>query len=152
PLQFEDFMIKVMIGEDAYGHRHTEEAVLVWNSDRAQPDEPLGRPELDVTWIEGTREMERARLTFAAAPERTATIPPLRTVYLSAGSGYSYDGEWGHGVYQGPLVVQGLVQPIGDPPARRDLSGLNDTLCRFELDGGEVGYGLHENMVLGAHL
>ena len=28
---------------------------------------------------------------------------------------------------------------------------INETLCRFELDTGEVGYGMHENMLIGIH-
>jgi hypothetical protein len=71
---------------------------------------------------------------------------------MNAGSGYVYDGTWGHGVYQGDLVVEGLTHDVGDAGRRRELCGLNETLCRFELDDGRVGYGLHENMVLGAHL
>ena len=76
---------------------------------------------------------------------------PLRTIYLNTGSGYRYDGEWGHGVYQGDLEVEGMVHEIGSPTARLDIAGLNETLCRFDLDTGEVGWGMHENMVIGAH-
>ena len=37
---------------------------------------------------------------------------------------------------------------MNDPSAVRD----NPALSRFELDTGEVGYGLHENMVVGTYL
>jgi hypothetical protein len=80
------------------------------------------------------------------------TNTPLRTVYLQAGSGYIYDGTWGHGVYQGEdPKVEGLVTPIGAPTERRDIAALCETLCRFETDTGEVGYGMHENMCMGTH-
>ena len=61
------------------------------------------------------------------------------------------DGTWGHGVYQGPLKVEGLVHDLADPEERRKYAVLNETLCRFELDTGEVGYGMHENMLVGIY-
>jgi hypothetical protein len=41
---------------------------------------------------------------------------------------------------------------VSTAEARAEWSGLNETLARFELDTGEVGYGLHENMVVGTYL
>jgi hypothetical protein len=76
---------------------------------------------------------------------------PLRTLYLAAGSGYVNDGQWGHGVYQGPLKVEGIVHDLSDPEVRRRFAILNETLCRFELETGEVGYGMHENMLIGVY-
>ena len=54
-------------------------------------------------------------------------------------------------MYQGPLVVQGLTHHLGSPTERLSLSFLNETLSRFETDDGRVGYGMHENLVVGAH-
>ena len=34
---------------------------------------------------------------------------------------------------------------------RRKYAILNETLCRFELSTGEVGYGMHENMLVGIY-
>jgi hypothetical protein len=34
---------------------------------------------------------------------------------------------------------------------RTQYAFLNETLCRFELDTGEVAYGMHENMCLGVY-
>ena len=76
---------------------------------------------------------------------------PLRTLYLAAGSGYVQDGVWGHGYYQGPLKVEGIVHDLSDPEVRRRYAILNETLSRFELHTGEVGYGMHENMLIGIY-
>ena len=40
---------------------------------------------------------------------------------------------------------------LRDPEERRKYAYLNETLCRFETDNGEVGYGMHENMLIGIH-
>lgn len=153
PMQFDDFMLKVMVDEDADGNRLVEEAVKIYNSGDPRPTEQLGRAELTMEFLSGTREMARAEVAVdppGASPIRVVNTP-LRTVYLKAGSGYLYDGTWGHGVYQGDLKVEGLVHDVGAPTERLDLAFLNETLCRFELDTGEVGYGMHENMLIGTH-
>ena len=81
----------------------------------------------------------------------TVRNTPLRTLYLAAGSGYVNLDGWGHGVYQGPLKVEGVVHDLADPEARRKVAILNETLCRFETSTGEVGYGMHENMLVGIY-
>ena len=106
-----------------------------------------------IDYLPGTREMRGATVTMADVDGSTITVrnTPLRTLYLAAGSGYVYDGQWGHGVYQGPLKVEGLVHDLSDPETRRKYAILNETLCRFELGTGEVGYGMHENMLMGIY-
>ena len=55
-------------------------------------------------------------------------------------------------MYQGPLKVEGIVHDLQRPGGRGgSYAILNETLCRFELDTGEVGYGMHENMLVGIH-
>jgi len=54
-------------------------------------------------------------------------------------------------VYQGELKVEGLVHDLSDPEERRKYAYLNEVLCRFETDTGEVGYGMHENMLIGVY-
>jgi hypothetical protein len=151
PMQFHDHMLKVQIDEDARGNRMVEEAVKIWNIGIDREMQLLGRPEVHVDFISGTREMERAEVTFGGGGPKVVNTP-LRTVYLFAGSGYMFDGTWGHGVWQGPEPkVEGLVHEIGGPTERRAIAGLNETLCRFETDTGDVGYGMHENLILGTH-
>ena len=154
-MQFDDHMLKVQIDQDADGHRIVEESMRVWNLDQDRPVEHLGRPEVDIDYLSGhARDAQRHG---HACPTPTGkpiivTNTPLRTLYLAAGSGYvNVDGKWGHGVYQGPLEVEGLVHDLSDPEVRRRYAVLNETLCRFELDTGEVGYGMHENMLIGVY-
>jgi hypothetical protein len=154
PMQFDDHMLKVQIDQDADGHRIVEEAARVWNIEHDKPIEELGRPEIDITYLSGTREMQSAvvRTTDPEGKPIVVTNTPLRTLYLAAGSGYvNVDGKWGHGMYQGPLKVEGVVHDLSDPETRRRYAILNETLCRFELATGEVGYGMHENLFRGIH-
>ena len=154
PMQFDDHMLKVQIDQDADGHRIVEEAARVWNLDQNKPIEELGRPEIDITYLSGTREMQSAvvRTTDPEGKPIVVTNTPLRTLYLAAGSGYvNVDGKWGHGMYQGPHKVEGIVHDLSDPETRRRYAILNETLCRFELATGEVGYGMHENLFRGIH-
>lgn len=153
PMQFDDHMVKVQIDQDAHGHRHVEESMLVWNSELGRELVHLGRPEIAITYRSGTREMAQAVVTVPMpdGTELVVTNTPLRTLYLAAGSGYVPDAEWGHGTYQGELVVQGVVHDLHDPEVRRRYAILNETLCRFETNTGLVGYGMHENMLVGLH-
>ena len=153
PMQFDDHMVKIQIDQDADGDRLVEESARVWNLGTDAPVEHLGRPEVAIDYLPGTREMRGATVT-TTAPDGTpivVTNTPLRTLYLAAGSGYVNDGTWGHGVYQGPLKVEGLVHDLSDPEVRRRFAILNETLCRFERATGEVGYGMHENMLIGVY-
>ena len=153
PMQFDDHMLKIQVDQDAEGNRHVEESMRVWNTGLDRPVEHLGRPEIVSTYHSGTREISSAVVTTtdpAGAPIVVRTTP-LRTLYLAAGSGYVPDGTWGHGYYQGPLKVEGLVHDLSDPEVRRRYAILNETLSRFELADGQVGYGMHENMLIGIH-
>ena len=153
PMQFEDFMIKVFFEEDADGKRLIEEAVKVHNLGIDKEPEILGTPRHAFTYKSGTRELEKAVIRFAhpSGQELSVASVPLRTVYLAAGSGYLPAPDWGHGTYRGPLAVEGLTYDIGDPAVRKQYSLLNETLCRFELSTGEIGWGMHENMCLGIY-
>ena len=106
-----------------------------------------------IDYLPGTREMRGATVTVPDGEGTKITVrnTPLRTLYLAAGSGYVNLDGWGHGVYQGPLEVEGLVHDLSDPETRRNYAILNETLCRFETDTGDVGYGMHENMLVGIH-
>lgn len=151
PAQFDDYMMKFFIQENSEGVRTHEEAARVWNLDKNRPIESLGRPEHNFTYISGTRELEKAVISFTSpsGEPMTMTNTPQRTVYLSFGSGYGRDPEWIHGQYHGDLVVQGLQADVSTQAARSKLAGLNETLCRFELSTGEVGWGMHENSCRG---
>ena len=153
PMQFADHMLKVQIDQDADGNRFVEESMRVWNTDLDRPIEHLGRPEVDIDYISGTREIANATITVPhpTADPIVVKTTPLRTLYLAAGSGYIPDGTWGHGYYQGPLKVEGVSHDLSTPEARRQYAYLNETLSRFELSTGEVGYGMHENILMGIY-
>jgi hypothetical protein len=153
PMQFDDHMLKIQIDQDADGHRHLEESMRVWNLDQNRPIDHMGKPEIDIDYISGTREMHRAtvRTSDPSGAPIVVTNTPLRTLYLAAGSGYVPDGTWGHGYYQGALKVEGIVHDLSAPETRRKYARLNETLCRFETATGEVGYGMHENMLMGVY-
>jgi hypothetical protein len=153
PMQFDDHMIKVQVDQDQDGNRHVEESMRVWNSDLDKAPEDLGRPEIDITYLSGTREMASAVTTVPVPGGEPIVVTgtPLRTLYLAAGSGYAPDEEWGHGYYQGPLKVQGVEHDFSSPDQRRRYALLNETLSRFETSTGEVGYGMHENMLMGIY-
>ena len=153
PMQFADHMLKVQIDQDADGNRFVEESMRVWNTDLDRPIEHLGRPEVDIDYISGTREIADATITVPhpTADPIVVKTTPLRTLYLAAGSGYIPDGTWGHGYYQGPLKVEGVSHDLSTPEARRQYAYLNETLSRFELSTGEVGYGMHENILMGIY-
>ena len=154
PMQFDDFLIKVQFDELYDGTRFVEEAVKVHNAGSGLPDEHLGRPSIDITYIPGTREIDNAVVTLTKpdGTTRSVTSTPLRTLFLKAGTGYQPHDGWGHGWYQGPLKVEGMEFDLSTPASRAQWAGLNETLARFELDTGEIGYGLHENMVMGTYL
>jgi len=153
PMQFDDFLLKVFFEEDADGNRLIEESTKIYNHGSGRPEEPMGTPRHEMRFISGTREIERAVIRFdhPSGEEISVATTPLRTVYLAAGSGYLPSADWSHGMYQGELVVQGLTWDIGDPAVRKQISLLNETLCRFELSTGEVGYGMHENLLVGIY-
>ncbi|MEE8581934.1 MAG: hypothetical protein V3T33_10135 [Myxococcota bacterium] len=153
PMQFDDYMIKVFFEEDAEGKRLMEEATRVYNIGMDKENEVLGTPRHQFTYRSRTRELEKAVITFSrpAGEELSVTNTPLRTVYLAAGSGYVPSADWGHGMYQGELAVQGLTYDLADPAVRKQISLLNETLCRFDLSTGEVGYGMHENLCIGVY-
>ena len=150
PMQFDDYLLKVFIEEDAEGNRVLEEATKVYNFGIDKPSESFGSPTHKMRYHSGTREISGAEIGFTDDP-LTITNVPLRTVNLGMGSGYVPNDHWGHGRYQGELVVEGLDFDISTPQVRAKTFGLNETLCRFEASNGDVGYGMHENFVTGVY-
>jgi hypothetical protein len=150
PMQFDDYSILYIVQEWADGERIMEEAVRIWN-DPDRPVEQLGRPDHRHTFRPGTREVAEGVLAFPDAPGGgfDVSITHLLHAHIGIGTGYGFDADWRHGMWQGPLVVQGLTL---DTEADRDrFFGIVDCVARFETSTGDVGYGLHEFMFLGPH-
>ncbi|MBB82976.1 MAG: hypothetical protein CL931_04105 [Deltaproteobacteria bacterium] len=150
PMQFEDYMIKTFIEEGPDGERQMEEGIKVWNYGIDKPNEILGSPNHKMRYHSGTREVAGATIGYANSDLTVENIP-LRTVNLGMGSGYINTDGWGHGVYQGKEKVEGVKYDVSTPAKRAEVFGLNETLCRFEASNGDVGYGMHENFIVGIY-
>jgi hypothetical protein len=146
--QFDDFSIVYMVQEERDGSRVLEEAVRVWN-DPARPAEHLGRPEHTLSFVPGTRTVSSAVLDLG--PVGKVEVTPGLAVYLGIGTGYGREPDWVHGMYQGPQRVEGLSVDLSDAAVQARKTGVVDTVGRFELPDGTVGYGLWEYAVGGPH-
>jgi hypothetical protein len=144
PMQFPNFSLLYIVNETDSGERVLEEAVRIW-PDPERPPEHLGRPEHEHTLEPGTRRIAHSLLRFPHAPggELSVRVTPLIDAYIAVGTGYGIDLDWRHGMYQGPLKVEGFVRPVAEIASFGQYA-LVDQLARFETNHGEVGYGLHE--------
>jgi hypothetical protein len=150
PMQFRDYSIMYICQESGAGERALEEAVRIPALGRPGQPEQLGRPEFDFEFVSGTRRVKRARLHLMEPSGRKLEIAvtPLLPMYVGVGTGYGFDADWRHGMYQGALKVEGFSLDTRDPANKARLFGLVDNVARFELDG-DVGYGLFEYMLMG---
>ncbi|MFL2935122.1 MAG: hypothetical protein ACJZ7Z_00200 [Myxococcota bacterium] len=154
PIQTEEgSLYKLFAEEDQDGNRHVEESAHVQTFESGGEIRTMGSPRFHFDYISGTRELKGARVELEDADGQPLEIvcTPLRTVYLAAGSGYIPNPDWSHGMYQGELKVEGKTFDISTPEARAALGPLYETLSRYELSTGEVGYGLLENLVVGTY-
>jgi hypothetical protein len=101
-------------------------------------------------FLPGTRVFNGGRLSFRDPQNREhgVTVRPLGLVWHMFGGGYG--PPWRHGVYQGPLAVEGEVWDLSTDEAVRRVSGLDETLCAFEMDG-QTGYGPFEFACFGTY-
>jgi hypothetical protein len=152
PMQFPDFSILYIVQEETDGRRVLEEAVRVWPESTGRAPEHLGVPSHDIEWASGTRVAKRATLHFTEPGGRPLDVhvDVLLPLYLGLGTGYGTDADWRHGMYQGPLVVQGRTWDLHDPATQLPLFSVVEHLSRFEVDGN-VGYGLFELACIGPH-
>ena len=95
--------------------------------------------------------IESSVLRFPQAPGRPLEVraKPMLTAYIAVGTGYGMEQDWRHGMYQGDLVVQGLVKEVEEIAAFGQY-GVVDHVARFDASDGAVGYGLHEHGFWGA--
>jgi hypothetical protein len=150
PLQFSDHSYLIITQEDHDGSRILEEAVRVWNDGRL---DQLGRPSHDIEFVPGTRAPKAATLSMRE-PDGTPLEIHIETVlpcYLSVGSGYGPDPEWRHGMWQGPLKVEGRTWDLTSPEVRKSLIGFAEYSARAETSTGARGYGMFEFACVGPH-
>ena len=152
PMQFDDRSLYFITQERPDGSRIIEEAVQVPSFAAGGRDAsdlvPLGLAHHELTFAPGTRTVTSARLHLG---ELAVTVTPLLPLYVGMGTGYGFDPDWRHGMYQGPLVVQGKEWDLTTETGRANLWGLVDAVARFELPDGTVGHGLFEYLVLGPY-
>jgi len=148
PMQFDDFSILYICNENDDGTRPLEEAVRIW-ADPARQPEWLGRPEHAHVVQPGTKMVTSSVLSFPHAPGGgfDVHVEHLTHCYITIGTGYGMEPDWRHGMWQGPLVVQ------GDDRSMAELDGWGwigvvDHAARFRI-GDTVGHGLHEHGFFG---
>lgn len=152
PMQFKDYAILYILQEEPDGKRPMEEAFRIW-VDPAREPEWLGRPECEHTLVPGTRMIEApSKISFPHAPGGgfDVSVTPLTHAFIAVGTGYGMDADWRHGMYQGPLVVQGKDWTM-EELASWGWFGVVDHVARFQTSTGDVGYGLHEHGFFGAY-
>jgi hypothetical protein len=152
PIRFEDHTLLVMIQERRDGTRVLEEAIRVWPASAGRAVEWLGRPDHRLTFEPGTRRATGGTIhvTEPDGTPVTIAVEPLVPVHVGIGTGYGYDADWRHGMWQGPLKVEGFHLDTTTPEGAQRLFGIVDASARFTY-GDHVGYGLFETMVIGPH-
>ena len=152
PMRFPERSLYFITQERPDGSRILEEAAEVRSFAAGGRDGddpvPLGTPEHELTFTPGTRTVESAVLRLG---DLAVTVTPLLALHVGIGTGYGFDQDWRHGMYQGPLVVQGKEFDLTDDTQRANLWGLVDAVGRFELPDGTTGHGLFEYFVLGPY-
>jgi|DEB0MinimDraft_10_1074344.scaffolds.fasta_scaffold01330_13 hypothetical protein len=149
PVDFGDHSIIYMCHERADGVRPLEEAVRVWQDPARLPDW-LGRPSWEHDMISGTRLLSGSRITFPDAPEGpfTMQVRPLLTNFISIGTGYGFEDDWRHGMWQGEEeVVQALTYNVDDIRGLAQY-GVVDSVGEFRYND-QTGYGLYEHGFFG---
>jgi len=148
PMQFDDHSILYLLNEENDGTIRLYDARRIWN-DPARPIDDLGQVVYDHHLEPGTRMMTGSTIHFPDAPGGAIAIEcePLLHAFIAIGTGYGVEQDWRHGMWQGPLVVQGKhwktaeIAPIGQ-------FTIVDHVARFTYEG-RVGYGLYEHMFIG---
>ena len=150
PFDMGDHAVYVIWQSDGGPDLVLSEAVRVF-ADPQRPDERLGVPSVDLRFVPGTRLVDRATLRCRTTDgtETTFEVEPLLALHVGIGTGYGFDADWRHGMYQGDLVVQGLEHDLSTEEGRAAMFGIVDHAARYTDDQGRTGYGLFEHLVLG---
>jgi len=153
PIQLDDGLLKFFVEADMHGNRTIEESVRIPSLEAGGEPQLMGSPEFEYRYRSGSREIEGVTVKVDDPDGKPLTIEatPLRTLYLAAGSGYIPQPDWTLGMYQGELKVEGLSYDLSTPEARAQYGPLYETLSRYELSNGQVGYGLLENLCVGTY-
>jgi hypothetical protein len=148
-LKFDEYAIVLMAQEEADGHRVHNDAVRVWGDGRL---EQLGWPEVDISYLPGTRQPEHATLRLRTNREPlTVEVDMLTNIALHVGGGYGSDPDGRHGEWHGPGWITGKTYDLNEPDIRARIPlGVVDHACRATCGGAE-GWGVFEHGTVGRH-
>jgi len=151
PVQFDDVCTHFDVNEDAEGRRwHAAGMVATTGAFDEGTVEHVAGVDHRVLWQPGTRRARAAEVTLR--PHRGAplviALEPVLTFQMR-GLGY-LDPEWGHGLWKGPELVDGVAWTLADldPMDPRHLHV--QQLCRARC-GEREGLGVLEQLVIGPH-
>lgn len=150
PMQFEEFSILCIRQDAPDGTPVLRQAVRVWPDGRV---DDLGEPHVDLTFRDGTREVTAATFHLVDPDDGTSLdvgVEVLLPVWLGKGTGYGFDDDWRHGMWQGDEVVQGVSYDLTDPDVAASMFGIQESVSRFTC-GDHVGHGMLEWLFLGRH-
>lgn len=147
---FDDHSILYVLQENGNGERNMQDAVLLPHD--GSPVVHLGRPEHELEFISGTREIKRAtiRMQNVDGSPLVAEVEPLVPSWVLIGTGYGQDGNFRHGKPMGGLYTDSIRYNLSDPADKAKMQGIIDSSARFRV-GDHVGYGMFEYGVLGAN-
>jgi len=150
PLHFDDCCTHLGLFERADGVRWVEQALIVPLAGVGEPDH-LGRSEVDLRWMPGTREIESARII----PHRRdgSALPAIDferiLTFRMRGIGYLHP-RFGHGTNHGELEVAAESIEVDDFTPLDPSSIHVQTLCRVRF-GDRSGVGVLEQLAFGPH-
>lgn len=105
PMQFADCSVFLINQDEPDGSPLLRQAVRVWPDGRR---DDLGRATLDLTIEDSTRTVTAAtwHLHEPDGAPFDIDVAILLPVWVGKGTGYGFDDDWRHGMWQGELVVQ----------------------------------------------
>lgn len=151
PLHFADHCTHLALFERADGERWLEQSARVPLLADGGEVQHLARSEYEITWMPGTREMQRATLRMRR-PDGSAAAPiEMERLYSfrMRGIGYTHP-TFSHGSNHGELEVGGESIALGDFAPTDPTSIHIQTICRVRC-GDQVGVGTLEQLAFGPH-
>jgi hypothetical protein len=150
PQQYLDFCLMYTVSEHADGSRWHEAGAILYPYAAGRAPTPLTGMRHRLRLKPGTRTFDGGELFLKAEDGRELHITgrPLTQLHMS---GAGYGPPWRHGVYHGPLAVEGERWDLRDPETVRRVAGLHETLCAWHIDGGPTGYGVFEFLATGPY-
>lgn len=150
PQQYPDFCLMYTVSENQDGSRWHEAGGILSPYGAGREPVPFTAARHRLRLLPGTRTFAGGELFLKAEDGRELHVTgrPLTTLHMS---GVGYGPPWRHGVYHGPLAVEGETWDLGDADTLRRIAGLHEVLCEWQIDGGPTGYGVFEFIAAGPY-